>query len=66
MKIFKRLQRHIDAALPETAPAPYTPRTTVQGGKLPVRYVASRRDDATLAKAARREVLADVYFRDQK
>lgn len=48
-----------------TPPAePYRPRATVQGDTLPVRYKESAASDAQLAKAARTEVLRDVYFPD--
>lgn len=63
MKIFKRLQRHIDTALAGPTPAPYKPRTTVQSdGELPVRYTGSPADNARLDAAVRREVLRDTYF----
>lgn len=41
---------------------PYRPRTIVRGDKLPVRYKASPASDARLAKAARRAILAEIYF----
>lgn len=57
--IFKRLQRHIDAALAEPVPAEYAPRKLVPGSELPRRF---NRKDVALERAARRGLLAAIYF----
>lgn len=67
MSIFKRLQRHLDrrmqrhlkAALAAPAPLPYEPRTVVPGDALPRRF---NREDRALDQAARRGLLAAIYF----
>lgn len=46
-----------------TPPEPYRPRTTVPSGTpLPVRYKSTPANDATLAAAARRSLLAEIFF----